>query len=50
MQRSPFVGDLLPLAVRETPELAVVIDSFEQRVQRPRERGEADDYYYAMIR
>jgi len=28
-----------------TPELAVVIDSFEQRVQRPRDRGEADTYY-----
>lgn len=28
-----------------TPELAVIIDSFEQRVQRPRERSEADSYY-----
>lgn len=31
--------------LRETPELAVVIDSFEQRVQRPQERDEADRYY-----
>lgn len=29
----------------ETPELAVVIDSFEQRVQRPTDRTEADGYY-----
>jgi hypothetical protein len=29
----------------ETPELAVIIDSFEQRVQRPRERKQADRYY-----
>jgi hypothetical protein len=28
-----------------TPELAVVIDSFEQRVQRPRERAEANCLY-----
>lgn len=27
------------------PELAVVVDSFEQRVQRPRDRAEADTYY-----
>lgn len=31
--------------LRETPELAVIIDSFEQRVQRPRERKTADGYY-----
>jgi hypothetical protein len=31
--------------LRDTPELAVVIDSFEQRVQRPRDRDEADGYY-----
>jgi hypothetical protein len=31
--------------LKETPELAVVIDSFEQRVQRPRTRSEADPYY-----
>ena len=35
------LADLL----KETPELAVVIDSFEQRVQRPRTRSEADPYY-----
>ena len=28
-----------------TPALAVLIDTFEQPVQRPRERGEADRYY-----
>jgi hypothetical protein len=31
--------------LRDTPELAVVIDRFEQRVQRPRDRDEADGYY-----
>jgi hypothetical protein len=31
--------------VQDTPELVVVIDSFEQRVQRPRDRDEADGYY-----
>lgn len=31
--------------LQDTPELAVVIDSFEQRVQRPRDRDEADGYY-----
>ena len=31
--------------LKETPELAVVIDSFEQRVQRPRTRRDADPYY-----
>lgn len=29
----------------ETPELAVIIDSFEQRVQRPRDRSCADRHY-----
>lgn len=29
----------------ETPELAVIIDSFEQEVQRPRERTTPDRYY-----
>lgn len=29
----------------DTPELAVVIDSFEQRVQRPKEREERDGWY-----
>ena len=28
-----------------TPELAVLIDTFEQRVQRPQDRREADTYY-----
>lgn len=31
--------------LKETPELAVIIDTFEQRVQRPRERKTADGYY-----
>lgn len=31
--------------LQDTPELAVVIDSFEQRVQRPQARAEADGYY-----
>jgi len=31
--------------LRDTPELAVVIDSFEQRVQRPRNRQQADALY-----
>ena len=31
--------------LKETPELAVVIDSFEQRVQRPATRAAADPYY-----
>lgn len=29
----------------DTPELAVIIDSFEQRVQRHKERSEADTHY-----
>jgi len=40
-KRRRTLDDLL----HDTPELAVVIDSFEQRVQRPRDRGEADSYY-----
>jgi hypothetical protein len=31
--------------LEDTPELAVIIDSFEQRVQRSKERTEADGYY-----
>ena len=31
--------------LRETPALAVVIDTYEQRVQRHKERGEADRWY-----
>jgi hypothetical protein len=40
-KRRRTLDDLL----HDTPELAVVIDSFEQRVQRPRDRDEADSYY-----
>jgi hypothetical protein len=39
--KRPDLDDLL----RETPGLAVILDTFEQRVQRPRERAEADTYY-----
>ena len=35
----------LDALLRETPALAVVVDTFEQRVQRPRDRAEADTYY-----
>jgi hypothetical protein len=35
----------LDVLLAETPDLAVVIDSFEQRVQRPQDRAEADTYY-----
>lgn len=31
--------------LKETPELAVIIDTFEQAVQRPQKRAEADLYY-----
>jgi len=31
--------------LRDTPELAVVIDSFEQKVQRPKDPNERDAYY-----
>ena len=31
--------------LRDTPRLAVIIDTFEQRVQRPTDRAEADRYY-----
>lgn len=40
-KRRRSLDDLL----RETPELAVVIDSFEQRVQRPKDKNVADSYY-----
>jgi hypothetical protein len=40
-KRRRTLDDLL----HDTPELAVVLDSFEQRVQRPRDRDEADSYY-----
>jgi hypothetical protein len=35
----------LDALLAEVPELVVIIDSFEQRVQRPRERQAADDLY-----
>ena len=40
-KRRRQLDDLL----KDTPELAVVIDSFVKKVQRPLERGEADTYY-----
>lgn len=40
-KRRKGLDDLL----KETPELAVIIDSFEQPVQRPRDRAEADCFY-----
>jgi len=35
----------LAALLADTPGLARLIDTFEQRVQRPRDRGEADTYY-----
>lgn len=35
----------LPELLHDTPELAVVIDSFEQKVQRPKARAERDEWY-----
>lgn len=35
----------LDALLADTPELAVVIDTFEQRVQRPQDRTAADDHY-----
>lgn len=40
-KRRRQLDDLL----RDTPELVLVIDSFEQRVQRPQDREAADQYY-----
>lgn len=40
-KRRRSLDDLL----RDTPALAVVIDSFEQRVQRAKDKTEADSYY-----
>jgi len=37
----PHLDDLL----HDTPGLAVLIDTFEQRVQRPTDRADADTYY-----
>src|SRR5579884_812641 len=39
--RRPTLDALLA----ETPELAVVVDTFEQPIQRPKERAAADPYY-----
>jgi hypothetical protein len=43
----PGRGHRRPLdaLLHDTPALAVVIDTFEQRVQRPQDRAEADTYY-----
>lgn len=38
-------GRTLDSLLRDVPELAVVIDTFEQAVQRPQSRAEADTYY-----
>lgn len=38
-------GRPLDELLRETPELAVLIDSFEQRIERPGDHAEADRYY-----
>lgn len=35
----------LDALLRDTPGLAVLVDTFEQRVQRPSDRAEADTYY-----
>jgi DDE superfamily endonuclease/Helix-turn-helix of DDE superfamily endonuclease len=35
----------LPDLLAAIPELAVIVDTFEQRVQRPRDQEEADRYY-----
>lgn len=31
--------------LRETPEVAVIVDTFEQRIERPTDRATADTYY-----
>lgn len=35
----------MPELLKDIPELGMIIDSFEQKVQKPRERAEADSYY-----
>jgi hypothetical protein len=35
----------LPELLADTPELAVIVDSFEQRVQRPKQAAERDSWY-----
>lgn len=37
----------LDALLADTPELAVIVDTFEQRVQRPPRRADADRYYSA---
>jgi hypothetical protein len=39
--RRPGLDDLL----RETPEVAVIVDTFEQRIERPTDPATADTYY-----
>jgi hypothetical protein len=39
--RRPHLDDLL----RETPEIAVIVDSFEHRIERPTDPSVADTYY-----
>ena len=39
--RRPDLDGLL----RETPEVAVIVDTFEQRIERPTDRATADTYY-----
>lgn len=38
-------GRSLPEILEDCPEVAVVIDSFEQRVRRPKDRKKADQHY-----
>src|SRR5690606_41077722 len=38
-------SDLLDNLLQDVPELTVVVDTFEQAVQRPAKRTEADTYY-----
>jgi hypothetical protein len=38
-------GRDLPEILEDCPELAVVIDTFEQRIRRPKDKGKADDHY-----
>ena len=45
MPRTGHNGRPLENLLAVIPELAVLIDIFEQRVQRPEERQEADEYY-----
>jgi len=35
----------LPDLLQDIPELGIIIDSFEQKIQKPRERAAADSYY-----